>query len=84
LSRARAQQFGFRLCSNIAEASRCGGDRIAVDAVLAIVEQDDYSINDREQILLPSYDFFQQCAQVFEDEKRAVPYFHHKQLCYSF
>jgi hypothetical protein len=84
LSRARAQQFGFRLCSNIPEALRCGGDRIAVDAVLAIVEQDDYPINDRGQILLPSYDFFQQCAQVFEDEKRAVPYFNHKQLSYSF
>ena len=63
---------------------RCGGDRIAVDAVLAIVEQDDYPTNDRGQILLPSYDFFQQCAQVFEDEKRAVPYFNHKQLSYSF
>jgi hypothetical protein len=84
LSRARAKQFGFRLCSNIPEALRCGGDRIAVDAVLAIVEQDDYPSNDRGQILLPSYDFFQQCAQVFEDEKRAVPYFNHKQLSYSF
>jgi hypothetical protein len=84
LSRARARQFGFRLCSNIPEALRCGGDRIAVDAVLAIVEQDDYPTNDRGQILLPSYDFFQQCAQVFEEEKRAVPYFHHKQLSYSF
>jgi hypothetical protein len=84
LSRGRAQQFGFRLCSSIPEALRCGGDRIAVDAVLAIVEQDDYPINDRGQILLPSYDFFQQCAQVFEEEKRAVPYFNHKQLSYSF
>jgi hypothetical protein len=84
LSRARAQQFGFRLCSNIPEALRCGEDRIAVDAVLAIVEQDDYPMNDRGQVLLPSYDFFQQCAQVFEEEKRAVPYFHHKALSYSF
>src|SRR6201985_2100349 len=84
LSRARAHQFGFRLCSNIPEALRCGGDRIAVDAVLSIVEQDDYPTNDRGQILLPSYDFFQQCAQVFEDEKRGVPYFNHKQLSYSF
>ena len=84
LSRARAQQFGFRLCSNIPEALRCGGDRIAVDAVLAIVEQDDYPTNDRGQILLPSYDFFEQCAQVFEDEKRGVPYFNHKQLSFSF
>src|SRR6202046_305089 len=84
LSRARAKQFGFRLCSNIPEALRCGGDRIAVDAVLAIVEQDDYPSNDRGQILLPGYDFFQQCAQVFEDEKRGVPYFNHKQLSFSF
>jgi hypothetical protein len=63
---------------------RCGGDRIAVDAVLAIVEQDDYPSNDRGQILMPSYDFFQQWVQVFEDEGRAVPYFNHKQLSFSF
>ena len=84
LSRARAQQFGFRLCSNIPEALRCGGDRIAVDAVLAIVEQDDYPSNDRGQILLPTYDFFQQCVEVFEDEGRGVPYFNYKQLSFSF
>jgi hypothetical protein len=63
---------------------RCGGDRIAVDAVLAIVEQDDYPSNDRGQILLPTYDFFQQCVQVFEDEGRGAPYFNHKQLSFSF
>jgi hypothetical protein len=84
LSRARSQKFGFRLCSNIPEALRCGGDRIAVDAVLTIVEQDDYPSNDRGQILLPGYDFFQQCVEVFEDEGHTVPYFNHKQLSYSF
>jgi hypothetical protein len=84
LSRARSQQFGFRLCSNIPEALRCGGDRIAVDAVLAIVEQDDYPSNDKGQILLPSYDFFQQCIEVFEDEGHAVPYFNYRQLSFSF
>lgn len=86
LSLARSQQFGFRLCRNIPEALRCGGDRIAVDAVLAIVEQGDslYPSNDRGQILLPNYDFFQQCAQVFEEEKHALPYFNHKQLSFSF
>jgi hypothetical protein len=84
LSKARSQQFGFRLCSNIPEALRCGGDRLAVDAVLTIVEQDDYPINNKGQALLPAYDFFQQCVQVFEDEKRSVPYFNHKQLSYSF
>jgi hypothetical protein len=84
LSEARSQQFGFRLCRNIPEALRCGGDRIAVDAVLTVVEQDNYPSNDKGQILLPRYDFFQQCAQIFEDEGHAVPYFNHKQLSFSF
>lgn len=86
LSRARSQQFGFRLCRNIPEALRCGGDRIAVDAVLTIIEQSNfpYPSNDKGQILLPNYDFFQQCAQVFAEEGHAVPYFNHKQLSFSF
>lgn len=86
LSRARSQQFGFHLCGNIPEALRCGGDRIAVDAVLTIVEQGHYAYptNDKGQVLLPNYDFFQQCAQVFEEEGHAVPYFNHKQLSFSF
>jgi hypothetical protein len=87
LSPARAQQFGFRLCHNIPEALRCGGDSIAVDAVLTVIERCSdypYPSNDRGQILLPRYDFFQQCAQVFESEKHAVPYFNHKQLSFSF
>lgn len=87
LSVARAKQFGFRLSQNVPDALRCGGDRIAVDAVLTIVEQDSelpYPSNDSGQTLLPNYDFFQQCIQVFEDEKRGVPYFNHKELSFSF
>jgi hypothetical protein len=87
LSPARAQQFGFRLCHNIPEALRCGGDRMAVDAVLTIVEQCNdfpYPTNDKGQVLLPQYDFFEQCAQVFETDKHSVPYFNHKQLSFSF
>jgi hypothetical protein len=45
LSAARSQEFGFRLCANIPEALRCGGDRLAVDAVLAVVEQGNYPRN---------------------------------------
>lgn len=84
LSVARSRQFGFRLCRDIPEALRCGGERIAVDAVLAVVEQGNYPKNDKGQILLPCYDFFQQCVQVFEEEGRGVPYFNHKQLSFSF
>ncbi len=87
LSAARAQQFGFRLCRNIPEALRRGGDHIAVDAVLVIVEQCrefPYPLNDKGQVLLPRYDFFHQCVQVFETEKHSVPYFNHKQLSFGF
>lgn len=84
LSRARSKEFGFRLCRNIPEALRAGGERLAVDAVIAVAEQGDYPTNDRGQILLPSYDFFQQCVQVFQEEGRGVPYFNHKQLSFSF
>ena len=84
LSEARAQEFGFRLCANIPEALRCGGDQIAVNAVLAVVEQGNYPSNPKGQILYPRYDFFEQCAQVFEEDKRAVPYFNHGSLSFSF
>ena len=84
LSEARAKQFGFRLCDNIQQALRVGGDRLAVDAILTILEDDDYPRNDKGQILLPAFDFFQQCVQVFESEGRAVPYFNHKSLSFSF
>ncbi len=84
LSAGRSREFGFRLCADIPEALRCGGDHLAVDAVLAIVEQGDYPRNDRDQILYPRYDFFQQCVQVFEEEGRAVPYFNHESLSFSF
>jgi len=84
LSEGRANEFNFKIYRNIPEALRCGGDKLAVDAVLSIVEQGDYARNRKGQILYPRYDFFQQCAQVFETEGRAVPYFNHESLSFSF
>lgn len=84
LSPSRARQFGFLLAHDIPEALRCGGDQLAVDAVLTVVEQDAYPVNDRGEILLPTYDFFQQCAQVFSDEKKTVPYFSYGPLSFSY
>jgi hypothetical protein len=84
LSVGRSKEFGFRLYRNIPGALRCGGDQLAVDAVLSVVEQGDYPRNHKGQILYPRYDFFQQCVQVFEEEGRAVPYFNHDSLSFSF
>ena len=52
--------------------------------MLAVVEQGDYPRNDKGQILYPRYEFFEQCAQVFEEEGRAVPYFNSESLSFSF
>jgi len=84
LSEGRSKEFGFGRYNNIPEALRCGGTHMAVDAVIAIVEQGDYRRNHREQILYPRFDFFQQCAQVFEEEGTSVPYFNHGSLSFSF
>ena len=42
LSRKRAEEFGFPIYPTIAEALRCGGDKLAVDAVLIIGEHGNY------------------------------------------
>jgi hypothetical protein len=83
-SAERAQEFGFQVYPTIAEALRCGGDRLAVDAVLSIGEHGDYPQNEKGQILYPRYEFFKQCVEVFEKDGRAVPVYNDKNLSYSF
>lgn len=84
LSAERARQFGFEVYSTIAEALRCGGSKLAVDAVLIIGEHGNYPRNEKGQILYPRYEFFEQCAKVFEEDGRAVPVYNDKHLSYSF
>jgi hypothetical protein len=83
-SEARAKEFGFHVYPTIAEALRCGGDKLAVDAVLIIGEHGDYPRNEKGQILYPRYEFFEQCLKVFEESGRSVPVYNDKHLSYSF
>ena len=83
-SQDRAREFGFQVYPTIAEALRCGGDKLAVDAVLIIGEHGDYPRNEKGQILYPRYEFFKQCVEVFEKDGRAVPVYNDKHLSYSF
>ena len=83
-SAERAQEFGFKVYPTIAEALRCGSDRLAVDAVLIIGEHGDYPRNEKGQILYPRYEFFKQCVEVFEKDGRSVPVYNDKHLSYSF
>ena len=80
----RAREFGFSVYPTIAEALRCGGDELAVDAVLSIGEHGEYPHNEKNQVLYPRYEFFKECVKVFEEDGRAVPIFNDKHLSYSF
>ena len=52
--------------------------------VLIIGEHGNYPRNEKGQILYPRYEFFEQCAKVFEQDGRAVPVYNDKHLSYSF
>jgi hypothetical protein len=83
-SAARAGEFGFPVFPTIAEALRCGGDKLAVDAVLVIGEHGQYPRNDKGQVLYPRHEFVKQCVEVFEKDGVAVPVYNDKHLSYSF
>lgn len=83
LSRRRAQEFGFTIHSSIAETLRCGGDRLAVDAVLIIGEHGNYPTNEFGQHQYPRYEFFKQVTDVFRKDGRAVPVFNDKHLSWK-
>jgi hypothetical protein len=82
-SEVRAQEYDFQVYPNIAEALQCGGDTLAVDAVIIIGEHGVYPRNEKGQILYPRYDFLQQVVEVFQRSSRSVPVFNDKHLSYS-
>ena len=84
LSLKRSEEFGFPIFKSIAEAVRCGGDKLAVDAVLIIGEHGDYPINAIGQKQYPRYEFFKQTTDVFRKDGRAVPIFNDKHLSWNF
>ncbi|MCY2966929.1 MAG: hypothetical protein NT069_25400 [Planctomycetota bacterium] len=83
LSRKRAEEFGFTIYPSIAQALRCGGDKLAVDAVLIIGEHGNYPKSEYEQTKYPRYEFFKQVTEVFRKDSRAVPVFNDKHLSWK-
>ena len=80
----RAREFGFSVYPTISETLRCGGDTLAVDAVLLIGEHGEYPRNEKGQVLYPRYEFFKECVKVFEEDGRVVPIYNDKHLSYNF
>jgi hypothetical protein len=83
LSRDRSREFGFPIYPTIAEALRCGGDRLAVDAVLIIGEHGKYPVDAIGQKQYPRYEFFRQVVDVFERDGRTTPIFNDKHLSWK-
>jgi hypothetical protein len=83
LSKKRAEEFGFVIHPTIAEALRCGGDRLAVDAVLIIGEHGNYPTTKTGQKQYPRYEFFKKVTDVFQKDGRAVPVFNDKHLSWK-
>ena len=79
----RAREFGFEIFPTIAEALRCGGEKLAVDGVLIIGEHGEYPSNEKGQKLYPRFEFFKECVAVFEEDGRSVPVYNDKHLSYS-
>ena len=83
LSRKRSEEFGFPIYPTIAETLRCGGDKLAVDAVLIIGEHGDYPKSEYEQTKYPRYEFFRQVTDVFRHDGSSVPVFNDKHLSWK-
>lgn len=83
-SEARAKEFGFKVYPTIAEALRCGGEKLACDAVLLIGEHGEYPSNELGQKQYPRYEFFKQIVKVFEADGMVAPVYNDKHLSYSF
>ena len=84
LSGKRAAEFGFKIYPTVAEALRCGGDKLAVDAILQIGEHGNYPINEYGQKQYPRYELFQQIVKVFKADGRTTPVFNDKHLSWNF
>jgi hypothetical protein len=83
LARRRSKEFEFPIYKSIAETLRCGGKKMAVDAVLIIGEHGDYPRNEFGQKKYPRYEFFKQTVDVFKKDGRTAPVFNDKHLSWK-
>ena len=84
LSQRRSEEFGFKIYPTVAEALRCGGEKLAVDCVLLIGEHGRYPTNAIGQKQYPRYELFSQIAKVFKEDGRTTPVFNDKHLSWKF
>ena len=77
MSRALANQYGFRLCPTVKEAVA------GVEGVVFIGEHGEYPFNEKGQHLYPRYELYKQITDVFRAAGRAVPVYSDKHFSYD-
>jgi hypothetical protein len=83
LGHAFAEKYHIPIYKSIDEALCCGGDKLAVDAVLSIGEHGKYPTNSRGQVEYPRARFFNEIVSILEKNKTVVPVFTDKHLAYN-
>ncbi|MEZ5366063.1 MAG: hypothetical protein R2748_27950 [Bryobacterales bacterium] len=83
ISTRLSKAWGFKKYSSIEDALTLGGKKLAVDAVLQVVEHGNYPTNVKNQHLYPRYEFMERVVNVFKKSGRSVPFFTDKHLSYD-
>ena len=84
MSTDRAAEYGFTIYPTVAEALRCGGDMLDVDAVLLIGEHGNYPLNEIGQKLYPRYELFKRITATYREDGKTAPVFNDKHLSWNF
>ncbi|MBI3466140.1 MAG: twin-arginine translocation signal domain-containing protein [Planctomycetes bacterium] len=82
LAREVSRRFQIPLYGSIDQALCLGGQELAVDAVLSIVEHGEYPTNPRGQRMYPRKEFFDATVAVMKRSGHFVPFFNDKHLSY--
>ncbi len=83
MGHAQAEEYGFQIYPTVAEALRCGGDKLAVDGVALIGEHGDYPFNEKGQKLYPRHELFMQIMEVMKHDGVTCPVYNDKHFSYS-
>lgn len=78
-----AEEYGFKVYPTVAEALRCGADRLSVDGIALVAEHGDYPSNEKGQQLYPRYELFMQIIDVMKKDGVICPIFVDKHFSYS-
>lgn len=82
LSRAISARYNIPIHKTIQDALTCGGEKLAVDAVLSIGEHGKYPVNAKAQMEYPRKRFFDEITNTFRATRKVVPVFSDKHLSY--